>query len=54
VKELLFDAQGLASIPGVEGVIKAQHSQTMVKKNCLLYEIKKPKNFRRTKTIEST
>jgi hypothetical protein len=29
VEELPFDAQGPASIPGVGGVIKAQHSQTM-------------------------
>jgi hypothetical protein len=29
VEELPFDAQGPATIPGVGGVIKAQHSQTM-------------------------
>jgi hypothetical protein len=29
VEELPFDAQGPASIPGVGGVIKAQHSQPM-------------------------
>jgi hypothetical protein len=29
VEELPSDAQGPASIPGVGGVIKAQHSQTM-------------------------